>query len=123
LLELTRIYPRLSVIQKTSVGEDEAYVIEALGDKGARLTFTVSSRTWLVLRREADGHTTTCSDFRNIDGEVVPHRAVLDDALGETTFQLQSIRFNAPVPRDAFAPAARADSARGAAVKLRPTKP
>ncbi len=104
LLELQRLYPALAVTGTATVGDEEAYLLEASDRGRTREVLTVSARTGLVLRRQTDQETTTWSDFRMVDGEAVPHRATIEDSLGETTLELRSIRFNVPIPAVAFAP-------------------
>jgi hypothetical protein len=55
-----------------------------------------------VLQRESGGETLAFSDFRNVDGEVVPHRITSQEALGEVSIDVGQVRFNVPLPPDAF---------------------
>jgi hypothetical protein len=44
-------------------------------------------------------------DHRNIDGELVPFRTTVHDALGESTIVVQDVRFNTAISPHAFGPA------------------
>jgi CubicO group peptidase (beta-lactamase class C family) len=101
LLELPRTYDRLSVRAGPPVGEEQVVVLAA---RSGDLTdmFHVSTRTYLVLKTEKGAETSTFSDFRNVDGVVLPHAIHVQDVLGETTLALRSVRFDVPIPDEVF---------------------
>jgi outer membrane lipoprotein-sorting protein len=59
----------------------------------------------LILRQESDGETVTFADYRIVDGEFVPLRMTIRDALGETTINVREVQFNGPILPAAFEPA------------------
>ena len=66
----------------------------------------MSARTALVVQRVAPGETVTFRDHRTVDGERVPFRWSIDDALGASMVTVQRVRFNVPAGATDFAPAA-----------------
>jgi hypothetical protein len=101
LLEMKSTYDRLSVRAGASVeGED----VVVLAGRWGILTdqFHVSTRTYLVLKTEKGVEVATYSDFRNVDGVVLPHSIHVQDVLGEITLKLRSVRFDVPLADDAF---------------------
>lgn len=101
LLELKRIYQRLSVRAGSSIGNEDVVV---LAGRAGDLTdlFHVSARTWLVLKTEKGVEASTFSDFRNVDGVVLPHAIHVQDVLGEITLTLRSVRFDVPIANEVF---------------------
>jgi hypothetical protein len=45
------------------------------------------------------------SDYRLVDGERIPFRSTISDALGETTVEVEQARFGVPIEDTVFAPA------------------
>ncbi|MFL5357433.1 serine hydrolase [Archangium sp.] len=102
LLDLRRLYKDITLQKRSRVGEEDMYVLQLTASDGSTVVLHVSARTGLVLRREANGESTTYEDYRNVDGEVVPFRTTARGALGEVTTQVQEVRFNVDLPDTAF---------------------
>jgi CubicO group peptidase (beta-lactamase class C family) len=107
LLDVKRLYKQAAVTRRQTIGDEDTYVLELTPDAGKPVLYYVSARTALPQRREADGETTSYSDYRNVDGEVVPFRLAVTDALGESTVLVKDVRFDVAIPAAAFSPAAR----------------
>jgi CubicO group peptidase (beta-lactamase class C family) len=88
LLALRSLYRTITV----RAGNDDTWILD-LGD-GMRLL--VSRKTALITGREKEGETIAFDDYRNIDGELVPFRSTIEDALGTSTIVVDSVRFNVP---------------------------
>ncbi len=63
----------------------------------------MSARTALILEREIEGQSETFEDYREIDGEQVPFRRTIRDALGDTTVIIRNARFNVALADAVFA--------------------
>jgi hypothetical protein len=61
--------------------------------------------TGLILERKTEGETVVFSDYRRVDGERIPFRSAIADALGETTVEVEQARFGVAIEDAAFAPA------------------
>lgn len=93
----------LKSISKTitiGAGDHDTWALE-IGDATRLL---VSRKTALVTGREKDGETIAFDDYRNIDGELVPFRSTIEDALGTSTIVIDSVRFNVPLDDAVFSP-------------------
>jgi hypothetical protein len=100
LLQMKTAYRRLSVMHGAAMdGEDVVILAGRTGEQASDPTdlIHVSTRTWLVLRTSKGGEVATFSDFRNVDGVVVPHAIHVQDPLGESTLVLRSLRFDVPL--------------------------
>lgn len=106
-LDLQRLYKEIRVLKRAQVGAEETYVMELAPERGEPVRLYVSARTALVIKREAAGQSTTFSDYRPVDGELVPFRRSIQDGLGETTVEVKAVRFNGLLPDTAFAPTKR----------------
>ena len=100
LLHLRALYPDARLERADPVDGEEQFALR-LGDN---VTLYVSRRTSRVAQRVAPGEIDDYSDYRQVDGEWIPFRTVIHDALGKTTIVVNSARFNAPIPDAAFAP-------------------
>lgn len=100
LLRLKTAYRRLSVMHGAAIDGEDVVILAGHTDAGTDLMH-VSTRTWLVLRTDKGAEVATFSDFRNVEGVVVPHAIHVQDPLGESTLTLRSLRFDLPLD-DAF---------------------
>jgi CubicO group peptidase (beta-lactamase class C family) len=107
LLHLTDLYPEVRVDSKAKVGAEEAFVLTLVPKAGPKVLLYVSTATGLLLKRETEGETVTFSDYRPVDGERLPFRSTISDALGETTVEVEQARFGVAIEDAAFAPARR----------------
>ena len=64
----------------------------------------VSKRTGRLLQTEAEGKVATFSDYRDVDGELVPFRTTSQEDLGEIVVDVKQVRFNVDLPAAAFGP-------------------
>jgi CubicO group peptidase (beta-lactamase class C family) len=91
------LHPLLEM-KPLSVGRtDEAWVVKLEGS-----SLYVSTRTLLIIKREAPGEVTTFDDYRAVDGEQIAFRTTIDDALGETSIAVTSAAFNVAIPDAVF---------------------
>jgi hypothetical protein len=104
LLEIRDLYRELRVVDSGTVDGAKTYVLELVPEEGETVRLHVSARTALVVRREVGGETATFADHRRVDGEMIPFRTTIQDALGETSVRVGSARFGAAIPDGAFAP-------------------
>lgn len=92
-------------LQRTGlVGGQETYVLELAAGKDDPVAWHLSARTGLPLQSETPGKTSTFSDYRDVDGELVPFRTTTVEDLGEVVVDVARVRFNVDVPAGAFAP-------------------
>lgn len=105
LLELTKSYKSVTVVDAVKVGDEPAWVVELMPEHGATSRLRISQRTSLILQRESGADTTSFDDYRDVDGELVPFHSTIHDSLGETTIDVISVRFNVTIPDAAFQPA------------------
>jgi hypothetical protein len=93
LLHLADLYQELRVDSKAKVGAEEAFVLTLVPKTGSTVRLSVSTATGLLLQRETEGETIVFSDYRPVDGERIPFRSTIADALGETTVEVEQARF------------------------------
>jgi CubicO group peptidase (beta-lactamase class C family) len=110
ILDARKIFSKIEIVgQKTQDGED-VLILQKTPTEGSTVTEYVSRKTFRVLRRDimsavspAQGHTETYSDFRMIDGELMPFKTVTQTvALGTQVETIIEARFNAPIPKASF---------------------
>ncbi len=104
LLSLKHDYRRVRVVESTTFAGEPSYVIELAPAEGDSVFLTVSKSSGIPLERSEGNTTQTFADYRLVDGEVVPFRITIHDELGETDVRVDRIRFDVPIPPDAFSP-------------------
>jgi CubicO group peptidase (beta-lactamase class C family) len=105
LLHLTDLYQEVRVESKGMVGAEDAFLLTLVPKAGPKVLLSVSTSTGLILERETEGESVMFSDYRLVDGERIPFRSTISDALGETTVEVEQARFGVPIEDTAFAPA------------------
>jgi hypothetical protein len=112
-LEASRLidYKKLNVLART-VGLDEslseaAYVVEFSTKGGARLRYSFSAKSKLLLKTvdEARGTTVHFDDYRAESGVLEPHRVeIKTNGMDAVTFLLKSVSYNAGLSDSLFDP-------------------
>jgi hypothetical protein len=62
----------------------------------------VAEGSALVLERESEGETVRFADYREADGQRIPFRTTIHDALGETIVEVDRARFGARFAKGTF---------------------
>lgn len=106
-------YKTLTIKRIAKVGGEDAYVLEKRGEKGTPVTDYISTKSFLLLRRdslvvsEASGvelpNTQWFSDYRNVDGVMVPFKSVSNNlAQGEILMRLTDMKWDVDIPDSTF---------------------
>jgi CubicO group peptidase (beta-lactamase class C family) len=104
LLESRELYSKVEVVRREPLDGEDTFVVKLVPKSGPAESLVVNARTALIVQEQSDGKTTIFADHRNIDGEIVPFRLTIHDALGESTIVVQDVRFNEEIPSSAFGP-------------------
>jgi hypothetical protein len=113
LLETKTLFKTIEVTKTDAVNGEDVFVVVKTPEKGRPITDYVSAKTFLVVRRDlfvtapqlgtALPVTQTYSDFRTVDGMVVPFKIVIrHPMLGEVVETVQEIKTNVAIPADVF---------------------
>jgi hypothetical protein len=95
------------------VGDEDVYIIEKQREKGTKVTDYISTKSFLVLRRdslvvsETAGielpQTESFSDYRNVDGVMVPFKMISNNiANGDIVLRITDIKFDVEIPDSVF---------------------
>jgi CubicO group peptidase (beta-lactamase class C family) len=106
-------YKTLTVKRIGKVGDEDAYVLEKRSDKGTPVIDYISTKTFLLLRRdsvivsETAGielpQTQSVSDYRNVDGVMIPFKSVSNNiAQGETVLRITDVKWDVDIPDSVF---------------------
>ncbi|HJT66737.1 MAG TPA: serine hydrolase [Pyrinomonadaceae bacterium] len=113
VLNWKKNYQKITFKKMGKVGDEEVYVIERRNEKGTPVTDYVSTKSFLVLRRdsiiasETSGlelpQTEWFSDYRNVDGVMVAFKQVSNNiANGDIVVRVIDIKFNREIPESVF---------------------
>jgi CubicO group peptidase (beta-lactamase class C family) len=113
VLNWKKNYKTITVKRLSKVGDEEAYVVERKGEKGTPVTDYVSTKSFLILKRESvvvsdtSGvelpQTQTFSDFRSVDGVMVPFTSTSNNiANGDIIIRVKDLKWNVEIPDAVF---------------------
>jgi CubicO group peptidase (beta-lactamase class C family) len=102
LLELEQLYDSLDLSTGPPVADEATYALALIQNGAAEDTLYISQTSHRILRRQGGAMSTDYSDYREVDGEWLPHRLLIHDALGETEIRIRTAVFNDIVPESAF---------------------
>ncbi|HVE59631.1 MAG TPA: serine hydrolase [Pyrinomonadaceae bacterium] len=114
-LDWKTLYRNVKIKKMSKVASEDVYVVEKIPEKGNSVTDYVSTKTFLVLRRDSMqpqgfGDNTipkreVFSDYRPVDGVMMPFKIVSNDPDGGSiTTTVKSIQFNVPAADALFKP-------------------
>jgi hypothetical protein len=106
-------YKTITVKRMGKVGDEDVYIVEKQPEKGTKVTDYISTKTFLVLRRdsvvvsETAGielpQTQSFSDYRNVDGVMIPFKVVGNNiANGDIVMRVTNVKFDVDIPDSAF---------------------
>ena len=104
LLHLRQNYSEIAASADEEIEGEPVYTLTFGNGGEVEETLYVSVETGRVLRRLIAATSYDYSDYRSVDGEMVPYRITIDDALGKTTIIVDSARFNEAIADTVFAP-------------------
>ena len=99
------LFKSVTITGKEKVGEEEAYVVNLKPEKGGAVTDYISVTSFRVLRRKVQpaGQPETYSDFRTVDGVVLPFvRTGIMPGFGETVTTVTEAKFEVKIPDSIF---------------------
>jgi CubicO group peptidase (beta-lactamase class C family) len=106
-------YKTLTVKRMGKVGGEDVYVLEKRSEKGTPVVDYISTKSFLVLRRDSVvvsetssvelPETQSFSDYRNVDGVMVPFKTVSTNiANGDIVMQITDVKWDVDIPDSAF---------------------
>jgi CubicO group peptidase (beta-lactamase class C family) len=106
-------YKTITVKRIAKVGDEDAYVVEKRPEKGTAVTDYISTKSFLLLKRdsmivsETAGieipQTQTFSDYRNVDGVMVAFKSTSSNiANGDIIMRLLDVKFDVDIPDTVF---------------------
>lgn len=113
VLNWKKNYQTITFKKMGKVGDEEVYIIEKKNEKGTPVTDYISTKSFLVLRRdslianETAGielpQTQSFSDFRNVDGVMVPFKMVSNNiANGDVVLRIVDLKFDVEISDAVF---------------------
>ena len=106
-------YKTMTVKRMAKVGAEDVYVLEKRSEKGTPVTDFISTKSFLVLKRnsvivsETAGielpQTESFSDYRTVDGVMVPFKMISNNlANGDIVVRVLDVKFDVDIPDTAF---------------------
>jgi len=106
-------YKTLTVKRMGKVGDEEVYILEKRSEKGTPVLDYISTKSFLVLRRDSVVVSETAgfelpqtqlfSDYRNAEGVMVPFKTVASSLTqGDVVLRVTDIKWNVDIPDSVF---------------------
>ena len=95
------------------VGDEDVYILEKRSEKGTPVLDYISTRSFLVLRRDSVVVSDTAgfelpptqlfSDYRNVEGVMVAFKTVASSlAQGDVVLRITDMKWNVDIPESVF---------------------
>jgi CubicO group peptidase (beta-lactamase class C family) len=114
VLNWKTLYKTVTIKRMDKVKGEDVYVVEMTSDDGDPTTDYISTKTFLLLKREmlipVPGteikvpSSKVYSDYRTVDGEKAPFRVQEQSTMGDTVITVKQLRFDVPIPDSVFRP-------------------
>ncbi len=115
MLDWKSKFKKVSVDRIAKCGDEECYVVEFEPNAGSKFTDYYSTKTLLLVRRDGTissstssvqiPHSTTFSDYREVDGVKIPFKSVNNTAgNGDIVTVVKSVKHNVKIEDSFFAP-------------------
>ncbi|HYG80067.1 MAG TPA: serine hydrolase domain-containing protein, partial [Pyrinomonadaceae bacterium] len=112
-LNWKQLFKTIEIKRKTKVGDEEVYVVVKTPEKGNPVTDYVSTKSFLVLRRDTlqTSNTTQITlpvteyygDYRPTDGLMLPYKTTTKiPTIGDIVTTVKTVKFDADIPDTAF---------------------
>jgi CubicO group peptidase (beta-lactamase class C family) len=113
VLNWKKNYQKITFKRMDKVDGEEVYVIEKRNPKGTPVTDYISTKSFLVLRRDSVVANETAgielpqtemfSDYRNVDGVMIPFKQLSNNiANGDIVLRIVDVKFNTEIPDSVF---------------------
>jgi hypothetical protein len=113
LINWKQNYKTITVKRMGKVGDEGVYVVEKQREKGTPVTDYISTKSFLVLRRDSVVVSETAgielpqsqsfSDYRNVEGVMIPFKMTANNiANGEIVMEVKDIKFDVDIPDSVF---------------------
>ncbi|HWS86300.1 MAG TPA: serine hydrolase [Pyrinomonadaceae bacterium] len=105
------LFQKAEIKKMSKVEGEDAYVVVFTPEKASPVTQYISAKTFLPLRQDSIATSDTISmpvtevysDYRSVDGVMIAFRRVQNSlAMGDTVLKLREVKFDVPVPEEAF---------------------
>jgi len=118
LVNWKKLFKTVAIKKLSKVGDEEVYVVVATPLKGNPITQYISTKSFLILKRDlltasstgegAEAVTETYSDYKTVDGVVLPFKTVShSEDTGDTVMRVKAVKFDVEIPDSAFRAQAR----------------
>ena len=106
-------YKTITVKKLAKVGDEDVYVVERRSEKGTPVTDYISTKSFLVLKRDSVivsdtlgielPVTQTFSDYRNVEGVMIPFKVTANNITnGDVVLRVTDVKFDVDIPDTVF---------------------
>jgi CubicO group peptidase (beta-lactamase class C family) len=115
LMNWKTMFKKVELRDTAKVGDEDAYVVVMTPERGNPVTIYVSTKSYLVLRRDTLQTSSTSniklpltelySDYRTVDGLVIPFKALQKTAtMGDVAVVVTDVKLDVDIPATEFKP-------------------
>jgi len=111
LLDWRTMFKKVEIKNKRQVNKEEAYVVVATPEHGSPVAYYISTKSFLLLRRERRGADTSLfEDYRRVNGEMVPFKTTYITPAGQRkVYYIKDTKFDVAIDDRKFRSSQRRD--------------
>ncbi len=107
-LNWRELYKTIEIKGVTKVGDEEAFIVVKTPNAGTPITDYISTKNYLLLRRDTSRGITRYDDYRTVDGAMMPFKWTIESSgTGEQIIRVKTLKFDVPISDALFRGAAK----------------
>lgn len=96
-------YKTIEIKGTIKIGDEETFIVVKTPNAGAPITDYISTKNFLLLRRDTERGITRYGDYRSVDGVMLPFRWTIESSgTGEQIITVKTSKFDVSIPDSVF---------------------
>jgi len=102
-LDWRESYKTIEIKGTTKIGDEEAYIVVKTLNDGSPITDYISTKSYLLLKRDSPRGTAEYGDYREVDGVMLPFKRTIENPnTGGQIINITTAKFDVPMADDIF---------------------
>ncbi|MGI9036308.1 MAG: hypothetical protein ACR2GD_09755 [Pyrinomonadaceae bacterium] len=102
-LDWRELYKKIAITGTTKINDEDAYIVAKTLNDGSQITGYISTKNYLLLKRDTPRGITKYSDYRETGGVMLPFKWTIESPnTGEQIIIVKTAKFDAPISDDVF---------------------
>ncbi len=102
-LDWQKVYKKIEITGTTKIGGEDAYIVTKTLNDNSAITDYISSKNYLLLKRDTPRGITEYGDYREVEGVMLPFKwTIKSPNTGEQIINIKTAKFDVPISDDIF---------------------